>query len=92
MFESSAQCKDQCFHALPSLEPSEPNTPKLRSASQENFGELLSRECPKVCLRLTQLMELSPISLQVCHFHFQGLGAQGPAVINDAPKPARRTS
>ncbi len=93
MFESSAQRKDRCFHALPNLEPSQPNTAKPRSASQERSGPLPSRECPNLCLQLTPTTGLSGIRLQVFHHSLPPPGprSQCPAVTYDAPKPARRT-
>ncbi len=66
-FESSAKCEDRCFHALPSLEASEPNTGKPRSVSQERFAPLLTRECQKLCVRLIPPTGHSRIILQVYH-------------------------
>ena len=70
--------QDQCFHVLPSQERSEPNTPKLRSASQVHSSSLPSRECPKLRLRLTPPMGLSHISLQVCRHSLPPPGPRSP--------------
>ena len=67
--ESSAQREDRCFYALPSLEPSEPNTP--------NPG-VPPRSTPAHCLRLTPSTGLSRTSLQSYHHSLPPPGPRSP--------------
>ena len=78
MFETSARYEDRYFQALPRVEPSDLNTPKPRSTSQERSAALPPRECHKICLRLFPPSGLSRISLQLYHHSLPPPGPRSP--------------